>query len=180
MMIIQKAAVAVLVVLITCAANTAEGKGSQPSSQSHFSAEDAGVKEPVPIPEDVLAVLRTDEMVRAAMANENISTGTIPPSWLSASAIHLSTPEKLDLVVMAEGPLHGSNVTRFWVFCANAHGNRLALTAPAHDLIVKGTGWKGHRNIELTSITATQISTVLFRFDGERYKEAKAESGPIQ
>ena len=179
-MSIQKAAVAVLVVLMICVAEAAGGKGVHSSAQFHFSAEDAGVGKPVSIPEDVLAALRMDETIRSAMANENISSEKIPPSWLSASAIHLSTPEKSDLVVMAEGPLKGSNVTTFWVFCATAHGYRLALTAPAHDLLVMSVSWKGYRNIELKSITAAQISTVLLRFDGELYKEAQVESEPIQ
>jgi hypothetical protein len=179
-MIIQKAAVGLVFVLMICVVETAEGRGSDTSTQLHFSAEDAGVKKPVSVPERVLAILRTDEMVRVAMTNENNSTEMLPSSWFSASEIHLSTPEKLDLVVMAEGPLHGSNVTTFWVFCATARGYQLTLTAPAHDLIVKGASSKGHRNIELISVTAGEISTVLLQFDGERYQEARAESKAIQ
>jgi hypothetical protein len=176
---IKKIAVALLMILILSSAGTTEGKGPHSSAQLHFGAEDADVERAVPIPEDVLSILRTDEMVRVALANENISSEKIPLSWFSASAIHLSSTERAGLVVMAEGPLHGSNVTTFWVFCATARGYELVLTGPAHDLTVKNTRWKGHRDIVLASMTAAQISTVLFRFDGERYAEYKTKSGVI-
>jgi len=48
------------------------------------------------------------------------------------------------------------------------------LTPPAHDLIVVNARWKGYRNIELVSMTAKQISTVLLRFDGKAYAEDKS------
>jgi hypothetical protein len=176
---IKRTAVAPLTVLILCSAGIAEGKSPHSSTQLHFSAEDARVEKPVPIPESVLAVLRTDEMVRVALANENISAEKIPLSWFSASAIHLSSSERAGLVVMAEGPLHGSNVTTFWVFCATARGYKLVLTGLAHDLTVKNTRWKEHRDIVLASMTAAQISTVSFRFEGERYAEYKTKSGLI-
>ena len=113
---------------------TVESKISDPSVQLHFSAEDARVEKSVPIPDDVLAILREDEIVRIALANESISPKTTPLSWFSASAVHLSTDKNVDLIVVGEGSLHGSNVTTFWVFCTTASGYKLVLTAPAHDL----------------------------------------------
>jgi len=176
----SKRIVAVLLAfLVTRNQATACGKAAQPSEQRHFSAEETGVKKPVPIPEAVLAILRKDEQVRAVLEDENIPSEKIPLSWFSASAVHLSRPEQMDLVVMGVGPLRGANVITFWVFSAVARGYELVLMAPAHDLIVKDARWKGHRDIELVSLTAAEISTVLVRFDGESYKEYKARSEPL-
>ncbi len=181
-MIIKRTAGALLAVLIICNAGIGEdtGKGHRPSEQMHFSAEQAGVEKPIPIPEAVLAMLKTDDMVRNALANEEIPTEKIPLSWFSASTIHLNGPEQTDIVVMAEGSLRGSNVTTFWVFRGTASNYELVLTAPAHDLEVKKTRWKGYRDIELTSLTAVKISTVLCRFNGKQYTKHRAKTQPIQ
>lgn len=148
--------------------------------QTQFSAEEAGVKQPVAIPGDVMAILRQDENVRNILESKNILPENLPSSWFSASAIHLSSTSRTDLVVVGESPLAGANVVTFWVFCATAHGYRLVLTAPAHDLEVTSTRWKGYRDIELISLTAVQISRVICRFDGKRYRAYKSTSEPIQ
>jgi hypothetical protein len=172
--------VSILLVVFSFWTKAGASEEPHPSAQTHFSAEDSSVKRPVPIPNSVLTVLREDEAVRIALANEGIGAGNIPLSWFSASAIHLSDSKHLDLIVMGEGVLRGSNVTTFWVFCAAPSGYKLVLTAPAHDLIVKNARWKGRRNIELTSMTAVQASTVLLRFNGERYVKHTATSKVIQ
>jgi hypothetical protein len=151
-----------------------------PHPQLHFSAEDEGVNHPVAIPPDVLAILKKDEMVGSAMDHEQISAEKVPLNWFSASDIHLGNSRKADLVVMAVGPLRGGNVTTFWVFRSTAHGYALVLTAPAHDLIVKSTRWNGFRDIELTSMSAVQINSVLCRFDGKKYTGYKTKSEQIR
>jgi hypothetical protein len=177
---IEKASVTLLVALTFCGAGTSEGKDSHSSEQLQFSAADAGVDRPVPMPQGVWNVLRTDELVRDTLKGEDISPEKIPLSWFSVSAIHLSSSKKVDFVVMGEGPLRGANVIPFWVFCATARGYAMVLTAPAFELDVKNTRWKGHRDIELSSLTAVQMSTVSLRFDGERYVEYRSTSEPIK
>ncbi len=63
---IKKTEGALLIVLILtfCSAEAAQHKGSRSSEQTHFSAEEAGVHNPVPLPDDVLAILKEDEGVR--------------------------------------------------------------------------------------------------------------------
>jgi hypothetical protein len=170
----------ILLVVFSFWTESLAGEGSHPSAQTHFSAEDSSVRQPVAIPNSVLTVLREDEAVRIALANDGISAGNLPRSWLSASATHLSNSKELDLVVMGEGALRGTNITTFWVFCATAGGYNLVLTAPAHDLIVKNARSNGHRDIELISMTAVQVSRVLLRFNGERYVKRTATSEAIQ
>lgn len=166
----------ILLVVFTSWTNAVSSEGPQ----THFSAEDSSVRQPVPIPDGVLTLLREDEAVRTALASEGISPGSIPQSWFSASALHLSDSKDPDLIVMGEGVLRGSNVTTFWVFLASPSGYKLVLTAPANHLIVKSTRSKGRRDIELTSMTAAQISTVLLRFDGELYVKHSASSKAIE
>lgn len=158
----------------------AQASRSAFSEQLHFSAEDDSVQKPVAIPQSVLAILRKDERVGYVLKSQNISAQKLPLSWFSASAIHLTDSNKAGLVVMGLGPLRGADVNTFWVFCATARGYQLALTAPAHDLFVKKSRWKGHRDIELVAMSAAQIFSAVYRFDGRRYSLYRTESEPIQ
>jgi hypothetical protein len=173
-------AVTLLGFAIICGSCTAETQRTRSPEQVDFSAEDSGVKKPVAVPEVVMDILRKDKGVLNILESENISAEKLPASWFSAATIHLSTPEQKDLVVMGTGPLRGANVITFWVFCAVRRGYKLVMTAPAHDLTVKNTRWKGHRDIELTSMTVARISTVLCRYDGKRYEGYKAASKMIR
>lgn len=144
--------------------------------QTEFSAEDEAVKKPAEIPIDVLALLRQDERVKNELEDGKIPPGEMPTSWFSASAIHLSGPGEPDFIVAAEGPLRGANLEDFWVFCHTEHGYRLALNAPAHDLVVLETYWNGYRKIVLSSQTANVLTSVFFRWDGKRYVEFQEKS----
>jgi len=159
---------------------TAEKHRSHPPEQLRFSAEDAGVKKPIPIPKDVLEILSRDELVRNVLQNQNIPVEKLPSSWFSASEIHLSGPSEKDLIVEASGPLAGGNVVTFWVFFMTPQGPRLVMMAHEHDLIVKSAYRKGHREIELDSMTAGQISTVLCRFSGKQYVAYQEKTEPIK
>lgn len=139
---LERSMLTLVAFFVICSATTAESTGSYPHEQRHFSAEDRGVKKSVPIPKDVLAILSKDETVQSVLEGQNILTQNLPRSWFSASAIHLSRPERVDLVVMGQGPLRGANVITFWIFCATPSGYQLVLSAPAHDLLVKNTRWK--------------------------------------
>jgi hypothetical protein len=171
---------ALLALLLMCNAAPSAGKSSRSSEQVVFSAEESEVKKPVALRQDVLAILKKDEMVRNVLEYENMPPEKLPPSWFSASEIHLGRSRDADMVVVANPPLAGGNVTTFWVFCATPHGYELVLKAPAHTLRVKNTSRRGHRDIELISATAVEVSTVLLRFDGEKYAGFKTRSGPIR
>jgi hypothetical protein len=169
-----------LIQVILCGSGITQAKHTHSYEQMHFSAEHTGVEEQVPIPEDVLAILRQDEMVRTLLEDEKLSAEKLPRTWFSASAIHLSNPGQVDLVVVGEGPILGANVTTFWVFCSTPHGHELVLTAPEHDLVVKRGRWKGYREIELTSATAVGFSRMLLRWDGRKYAAYREKSEHIQ
>ena len=162
-------AVLILIVLVISGRACAQKPPRQEPEQTHFSAEDESVKNPIAIPDDVLALLRQDKMVRSSLEYEGIPPEKLPLSWFSASAIHLSGPGEPDLIVAAEGPLMGANVENFWVFRHTDHGYDLVLNAPAHDLIVVRTVWNKLREIEVLGATAASVHTVRLRFDGRRY-----------
>ena len=176
---IRKVGVAFINVLVLFSAGFA-WEQSHSNEQRHFSAEAGDTRAPKPLPQSVFTILKKDEHVRSVLEDQNIQPDRVPLSWFSAATVHLSNPKKADFVVMGEGPLRGANVVTFWVFQSTAHGYRLVLTAPAHDLIVKSTRCKGYDDIALISATARQTSTILYRFNGERYTEYKSESEAIK
>ncbi len=176
----KRSSLILLIIVVTCSQLTAATQRSHSSEQSHFSAEDDRVKKPALIPNDVLAILQNNEVVRNIMESENIPAGKLPSSWFSASAIHLSASAKTDLVVVGNPPVSGANTATFWVFVATAHGYELALTGPAHDLIVNNSRSKGYRNIEMSAESAVQFYSALYRFDGKRYSVFRRKSVPIR
>ncbi len=163
------------IVMMIWPAFIAASQGSHPLEQVEFSAEDSGVKRPVPIPMDVLAALRNDVIVQSVLEDQKIPAEKTPPSWFSASAIRLSGPDQVDLVVMGVG-MRGYHMIEFWVFRATAHGHELVLNAPARDLRVENTRWHGYRDITFTSAMGEQIWC---RFDGERYTKYKPTLKPV-
>lgn len=148
--------------------------------QIQFSAEEDSVRDPVPIPPEVKAILKLDHLVQSVLANANITAENLPTDWFSASAIHLSSKATADLIVVAEPPLAGGNVVTFWVFQKWSGGYTLVLTAPAHDLKILHHRTGNYRDIELVSMTASSISTILCRFDGKQYATYRSISKSIQ
>src|SRR5262249_53577152 len=133
----------ILVFLAILSAKTAEGTNHQNDEQTHFRAEDDGVKRPVTIPQDALIVLSRDKLVRDVLENQNIPAAKIPASWFSASTTHLGSVREIDLIVMSVGPVRGANVTLFWAFRPAATGHELIFAGGGHDLIVKGRRTNG-------------------------------------
>ena len=176
---IPRVPIVLIVAFVVGCCCLALGQHSHRSEQSHFSAEDEAVNKPAPIPADVMAILRNDKTVRGALEDQKIEPEKIPPSWFSASQIHLSATSRTDLIVVGQPPVTGGNVTIFLVFRATLHGHELIMdAAPAHDLEVKNERWNGLRNIELASTSAVQYSSVLCRFDGKKYAVYRRKSAP--
>jgi hypothetical protein len=147
--------------------------------QLHFSAEEETVTQPVSIPQDVLRILEGDRDVAESLKEQKLQPEQLPSSWFLASKVHLHGTEQSDLVVISSGPLMGANVVKFWVFGRTPHGFELLLAVPAHDLIIKNSRWQGYRTIEAAAMTASTISTVLFRFNGSVYERYRTSSEKI-
>ncbi|MFY9939146.1 MAG: hypothetical protein WAK33_19850 [Silvibacterium sp.] len=147
--------------------------------QLHFSAEDETVRRPASVPQDVLTILEGDRDVAESLKEQKLQPDQLPISWFLASKVHLHEPGQSDLIVVAAGALMGANVTKFWVFGRTAHGSELLLAVPAHDLIIRNSRWQGYRSIEAAAMTASTISTVLFRFNGSVYEPYRTSSEKI-
>jgi hypothetical protein len=132
---------------------------AQSKEQTVFNAEDAGVKNPVALPPDVLEALKSDSYAADAFREAD------PSACFSASTIRLG-PRVDDLIVEAAGALRGANVNMFWVFLTTPSGHRLVLKAPAHDLIVEKA--RTHEYHDITIRSGTPVSDDL-RFNGKRY-----------
>jgi hypothetical protein len=156
----------------------AQGSHHDSREQTEFSAEDEGVKKPVPVPDTVMALLVNE--VRGAMETADPPVTTPPASWFSASEVSLGPGKLKDLIVVGEPPLSGANTQAFWVFRNTGNGYELVLTAPAHDLEVKNHRSQGYRDIEMSAVTAGEFHSVLFRFDGKRYMNHREKLEPIR
>ena len=153
---------------------------SKSHEQLHFSAEDETVQHPANIPQDAWNILQKDSYVQNVLHDENLTAEQLPQSWFLASAVHLDGPQESDLVVIARSELMGANVTTFWLFIQTPKGMKLVLTAPAHDLFIKSSRSHGHRDINMVGMTAIRILSVIFRYDGDQYRESSSSDQPIQ
>lgn len=150
------------------------------AEQTHFSAEDTSVKRPVTLPDAVSALLRNDELVKGQFQADGLSADKLPASWFLASEAHLARRRSADLVVCAEPPLAGANTTMFWVFRNTGSAYEQVLRAPGHDLQILRRRSNGYRQIELIAMTAAEVHTVLYRFDGRRYAAGRETTEPIK
>lgn len=148
--------------------------------QFHFTVEDESVRSPVAIPADVLDILRNDDNVKNVLESANVAKQSLPMKWFSASSVQLGPSAENDLVVVGMPPVAGGNVAPFWIFRGTRRGHELVLVAFAHDLIVRKSRSKGYRDIELASMSASQLSTVIFRFDGSKYQKHQSKIETIR
>ncbi|MFZ1084972.1 MAG: hypothetical protein WAN35_08405 [Terracidiphilus sp.] len=178
-MMVKRLLIVLPALLLICDTAHSRTKHPIPPEQTEFAAENSGLDRPVEIPSDVMTILGNDEMVRNELRNESLPADQLPSEWFLASAIHLSTPGERDLIVVAKKPIVEGNSVSFWVFRLAAQDHQLVLTARGRDLIVKKTRWKGYRNIELSVGTVTQITSILFRWDGAKYSEYREQAVKI-
>src|SRR5579862_5113515 len=167
---LHRASIFAIAIAVALPASAQAGKSPhQAIVQTHFSAEDEGVRSPVTIPPEVMVILGEDDMVKDQMQNEEPRPAGLPQSWFSASKVRLGPTPADGLVVQATGPLVGGNVVVFWVFFQSHDRWKLALMIPAHDLIVTQTRFNGYRNLEADAMTCCTITTARFRLDGREY-----------
>jgi hypothetical protein len=137
--------------------------------QRHFSAEDEGVKEPVPVPQTVFEILKQNSLVTEALSNENLSPDKLPVTWFSASFVHLKDAQEDDLVVIGIGPLRHANTVTFWVFRHVDGNDQLILTVMGHDLRILDHRTMDFNDIEASAISQQKVATINFEFDGKEY-----------
>ena len=141
------------------------------AEQSAFGAEDENWKRPIPIPREVLEILRSS---LKASADE------LQRDWLLASEVHLDGAEEIDLVLMGVRGLRGAHSVPYWLFRKNKNGYDLLLSTGGDSFKILPTKWKGHCVIEVLNHTVDQVTKALFRFDGQRYREYRHMTEPIR
>jgi hypothetical protein len=73
------------------------------------------IERPVPVPKQVLDILRKDTVVSKCVKQEGLIDAS--PSMFVASYVHLHSGRQVDLVVMSkDGCLDGANIGPIWVF----------------------------------------------------------------
>lgn len=148
--------------------------------QTHFSAEDDGVKVPVNIPDDAWAILKSEHDVQGALEDAGFRPDQLPKTWFSASVVHLHSLDEKDLFVAAEGPLVGGNISQFWIFLGTDKGMKLVAEGATHDVFIRPARWRGYRIIELDGMTCCRVDTTWLRFEGGQYKDYRHVSKEIK
>jgi hypothetical protein len=170
----------ICLIATTCAWVEAQPKHQEQPQQTHFSAEDAAFPNPVPVPGDVLELLEKETVVRDALKNNQDADNKVPQSWFSATELQLRLNGKADLLVRAEPPLAGANTDYFWVFRNFGSGYVRVLGGAAHDLEIRNRRSLGSRDIAFIAMTAAEMHTVVYRFNGKRYVVYREKSEPIK
>ena len=156
----------------SASAQTQQSSSEQRREQTSFGAEEE-IVHPIPIPKDVLQVLRSNERNQRLLAKGQ-TPDEIPASWFVASEINLKDDNMSDLIVMAAAPrLLGANIVPFWIFRGTTQGHELVLTVSALSLEVLDTKTNGYRDIRTGAATAKSGYRIIFRFDGKVYRGQK-------
>jgi hypothetical protein len=151
------------------------------AEQSHFSAEDKGVRNPVPIPADVWAMLKKDSHTQIYLDDKDpLKAAEIQRSWFSATVVHLRNPSEDDLVVAAEGPLAAGELETWWVFMNTPQGMKLVMTAVTHGLTLLTDRFKGVRMIDVDSMTCCQVTTSSWRYEDGEFRQYSQVSRAIK
>lgn len=172
-------------------ATLVRAQNTKSREQSHFNIEqgDVGsVTRPVSLPKGALDVLRRDQRIMHCARNQNISADQIPARWFIASEIHLDGPAETDFVVLPRFDLDlkpsnvclmGANIGPFWVLAETPKGYKLVLATSALGLVVLDSRTKGYRDIKNVS-ESNVVTTVVFKFDGQKYRVYRSSEKPIQ
>ena len=164
----------------TCAWVEAQPQPQVSTQSIHFSAEDAAFPNPAPVPGDVLSLLEKESVVRDAFKDDESVDKKIPSTWFSATELQLSRKGKADLLVRAEPPLAGANTDYFWIFRNSGSGYVLLLGGQAHDLEIRTRRSHGFRDIAMIAMTAAELHTTVYRFNGKRYVVYREKSEAIK
>jgi hypothetical protein len=125
---------------------------------------------PIVLPNSVYKMLlKSDSNVRDT-ARDVIGEGkSARKSLFQATKINLNNDNLPDLLVKGQSFLLGANVTRFWIFERTSQGYILVLKVPTHSLTVLKNKSNGFRNIRTDKLSAVQLFTDYYRFDGKNY-----------
>jgi hypothetical protein len=163
----------VIAVLLPHGAGSQQAKKHPSQEQIRFGLEES-VNHPIPVPDLVLAALKTDSEVRTSRCvDEDQPSPTVSASWFEASQIHLDGPGEIDLLVKAKnGCLFGANIGPFWIFRKTQRGYELVLNVSALGLELLPSRTNGHKDVSAVAVAGGEAVTVIYKFNGRRYQES--------
>jgi hypothetical protein len=169
---LQSTALLVIGALLPHEAESEQAKKHPSKEQIKFGLEES-VNQPVPIPDAVLAALKTDSEVRTSRCVDGDQPSlTVSALWFEASQIHLDGAGEIDLLVKAKnGCLLGANIGPFWIFRKAQDGYELVLNVSALGLELLPTRTNGHKDVSAGAVAGGEFGTVVYKFDGRRYQE---------
>lgn len=135
----------------------------------------------VPVPPQVLTILRSDKLNRGRFEACRGNLTQIPASWFVAARIDLKQgDEDSGLTVRAEnGCLWGANIGPFWVFHQTSKGYTLILQVNTLGLEFLESSSNGYRDIQTMAATANTLTSTVYRYKGGVYRREGGTTSPI-
>ena len=167
---------------------------SNEHEQSGFGREQVGfvpIRQPIPIPQAALPVMRKDQVVLRCLKSKDSNPGQPPTQWFVAAAIHLHGPDENDLLIMPRmlgdeegldksesGCWDGMKNGPFWILRRVGRSYAVALSKNADALEILSTRSRRFRDIGLTGLSQDALGTVIMKFDGKQYVRYKCTDCP--
>ncbi len=135
--------------------------------QTVFGAENE-VERPVPVPDQVLLILNTDDHVRDCLTVKGVSQA--PTSWFIASEVHLHDSRQVDYVIQpGSGCIFGANTVPFWVFRKVDGRYELLLKTQQLGFEVLKSKTHSYHDIRVTRVFQLEPVSAILRFEGHKY-----------
>lgn len=167
-----------LLLLLFFKLSLATDVSSQIREQTSFSSE-TKVLYSVKLPPAILHKLAfyDDNQLKKCQENPDLRENDIQKHF-AASRIQINDDKLNDFIIQSQTQCFmGAHNTTFWLFIAekNKKGNgyRQLFDIASDDLKILKTKTNKHRDVETSSLTANEVSTILWKFDSEKYKPAK-------
>lgn len=125
--------------------------------------------DPVPLPADIFQLLLARREVKDALRGTDASAANDPAKLFQAAEVHLSGPDRADLLVMSLFRATGAKNTWFWIVRTTPRPTVL-LFLDADSVEVKDRKTNGYRDIDAEVLSPSRTSLRLYKFDGRTYK----------
>lgn len=143
-------------------------------AQTSFCA-DLPLDHPVTVPKNVLNLLLASREVQENLASFSEAERVNPRQLFRAARVHLSRPDQADLIVIGNAPMSGADNDWFWVVRSAYVSPKIVLFEGANCLDISLSSTRGVRNIRSLWSSASRTREVLYRFNGEVYKQSKVK-----
>jgi hypothetical protein len=184
----------IAVIFVSLLAMAQDTVKSNEHEQSGFGREQVGfvpIRQPIPIPQGVLPVMRKDQVVVRCLKSKDSNPSQPPTQWFVAATIHLHDPDENDLLIMprmlaggqdldksVSGCWDGMKNSPFWILRRVGRGYAVALSESADGLEILSTRSRGFRDIGLAWLSQDALGTEIMKFDGKRYVRFKCADCP--